>query len=392
MAETSDGLLAEMCGYVGFEEADARLLVELGPLLAPDFDAVVGRFYAAIEASPKARAIFEDEAQIARQKVTLRHWLLGVFRGAYDEAYCQRRERIGRAHVRMGLDQRFMFGAMNVVRTALHESMAVRLGDAGWDGPKRLAAARAVDRILDIELAIMLETYAEGYARRIRSTERLATLGQFAASIGHELRNPLAVMETSLYLLSRSLREDENATRHVERIGAQLAVCGEIIADLLDLARDRPAERQRVAPRRLVDEAIALLPKLDLPIEIDAEAEPLPEVEIDPGQVRQLLANLMSNALEATRGRGAKIVVGLAVLPGEVLRVRVDDEGEGITDEVRDRLFEPLFSTRSQGIGLGLALCRRIVEKHGGTIAAINRPEGGARFEVHLPPSAKRPR
>jgi signal transduction histidine kinase len=392
MAVASYEMLEEMRRYVGFDEGDARLLVEVGPLLEPDLDGVVDRFYGAIEGSPTARAVFEDEAQIAHQKVALRHWLIGVFRGVYDEAYYKRRERIGRAHVRMGLDQRYMFGAMNVVRTGLHESMAARLPRAGFDDVKRLAAMRAVDRILDIELAIMLETYAEGYARRIRSTERLATLGQVAASIGHELRNPLAVMETSLHLVRRNLRDEARVARHLERIGAQVAVCGEIISDLLDLARDRPAERQRVAPASLADEALALLPKFDLPIEIRAETDPLPDVRIDPGQVRQLLANLMSNALEATRGHGEKVRVDLAVLPGEVLRVRVDDEGPGISDEVRDRLFEPLFSTRTKGIGLGLALCQRIAEKHGGTIAAANRPEGGARFEVHLPSRTKRPR
>ena len=389
MAAAGFEVLEEMCSYVGFDEGDVRLLVALGPLVEPDLSRVVDRFYEAIEASPKARAVFEDEAQIARQKVSLRHWLVGVFQGVYDEAYYQRRARIGRAHVRMGLDQRYMFGGMSVVRTGLHESMAERLPAAGWDRPRCLAAMRALDRILDVELAIMLETYAEGYARRVRSTERLATLGQVAASIGHELRNPLAVMETSLHLLERNSGPDAKAKRHIERIGAQVAICGEIISDLLDLARDRPAERQSVAPLRLVDEALALLPRLDLPIEIHAETEPLPELQIDAGQARQLLANLMSNALEATRGHGAKVRVELAVLPGEVLRVRVEDEGRGIPDEVRERLFEPLFSTRSTGIGLGLALCLRIVEKHGGTIAASNRPEGGARFEVHLPSRAK---
>jgi signal transduction histidine kinase len=389
MAAASHEMLEEMRRYVGFDDEDARVLAELGPLLEPDFARVVDRFYEAIEASPKARAVFEDDAQFARQKLSLRSWLVGVFRGVYDEAYYDRRARIGRAHVRIGLDQRYMFGAMNVVRTELKASLADRLPAAGFDDSKRAAASRAVDRILDLELAIMLETYAEDYVRRMRATERLATLGELAASIGHELRNPLAVMETSLHLLQRSTKDDPRATRHAERIGAQVAACGEIISDLLDLARDRPAEREPVAPRRLVDEALALLPKPDVPIEVRAAPEPLPEVQVDPGQVRQLLANLLTNALEATRGHGEKVVVDLAVLPGDVLRVQVDDQGPGIPEEIRDRLFEPLFSTRAKGIGLGLALCVRIVEKHGGTIAATNRPEGGARFEVHLPSRAK---
>ncbi|MBC7172757.1 MAG: HAMP domain-containing histidine kinase, partial [Polyangiaceae bacterium] len=148
-------------------------------------------------------------------------------------------------------------------------------------------------------------------------------------------------------------------------------------------ARDRPAERSLVSPRDIVKGALDLLPNLGLPVEVVAPDD-LPEVSVDPGQIRQLVTNLVSNAAEATRGHGSKVVIELGSTE-EGFRFRVDDEGPGFSDEVREHLFEPLFTTRAKGIGLGLALCKRIVERHGGSICAENRPSGGARFEVLLP-------
>jgi len=376
-------MLEEVADFVRFGDADVKTLVALGPLLEPDLPGIVDAFYDAIERSPRARAVFQNEAQTARQTISLRRWLDGIFSGTYDAAYFERRARIGRAHVRIGLDQRYMFAAMNVVRMNLHEAIELRLPPRATAPELREAALGAVDRILDIELAIMLETYAEAYLQRTRAVERLATLGQLAASIGHELRNPLAVMETSLHLLRRAAGDDPKLQRHTERIGSQVDVCSEIITDLLDLARDRPLERRRVAPGQVLADALALVPASDVRVEVALE-EPLPDVAVDPGQLRQVLSNLISNAVAATQGHGEKVTVRVRVARGE-LRIEVDDEGMGIPDAVRERLFEPLFTTRAKGIGLGLSLCQRIVDKHQGSIVASNRPEGGARFEVRLP-------
>ncbi len=385
MEMASYELLEEIAQYAGFGAEDAARLVRLGPLLEPDFDGVVDHFYAAIDRSPGARAVFENEEQIARQKLFLRDWLVGIFGGVYDEAYFERRARIGRVHVRIGMPQRYMFAAMDLVRADLHASMNARLPAAGYDEGERAAAARSVDRILDLELAIMLETYAEDFTRRMRTTERLATLGQLAASIGHELRNPLAVMQTSLHLLERSVESVPKAAKHTARIGAQVAVCGEIISSLLDMARDRPAERKWIRPGDVVAEALALLPSTDVSVEVTT-GDREDRAHVDPGQLRQLVVNLVSNAIEATRGRGSKVTIDARVEDGALL-LRVDDEGPGLSEEVREHLFEPLFTTRAKGIGLGLPLCQRIVERHGGTIVATNRPEGGARFDVRLPPA-----
>ena len=104
---------------------------------------------------PGARAVLKSEAQVARLKVSLEEWLEGLFTGPYDESYFEKRARIGRVHVKVGLEQRYMLAAMNVIRNGLHAGLA-EVGDASADAELE---RRAVDQICDIELAIMLETY-----------------------------------------------------------------------------------------------------------------------------------------------------------------------------------------------------------------------------------------
>src|SRR3954453_19632886 len=131
-----------------------------------------------------------------------------------------------------------MFGAMNVLRQELNAVV----DEAYLRNPEELRKARiAVGKILDLELAIMLHTYREDLLSQQARAERLSTFGQLVGSIGHELRNPLGVMESSLYILKGRLpKDDERATKHVDRIGEQLAVANTIITDLLDMIRDKP--------------------------------------------------------------------------------------------------------------------------------------------------------
>ncbi|MFW6086913.1 MAG: protoglobin domain-containing protein [Myxococcota bacterium] len=384
-------ILEEVAGFLDFTAGDAQLLEAIGPLVQPQFHPIVDRFYDAIRQSPGASlAITGGEAQIERLKGTLRQWLAGIVGGVYDQAYLEMRSRIGRVHVRVGLDQRYMFGAMNILREGLHRAFDQALdalGDDEWPVQRVRDAHAAIDKICDMELAIMLETYREDYITRIRGTERLATLGQLAASIGHELRNPLAVVETSLHLLRRQVVGNPRAERHFKRIGEQVVLCGTIINDLLEMARDRPPQRAMSDVRSLVHEAVRGLPhREDVTFELDLPDD-LPQADIDPGQIRQLLVNLTMNAVQAVRsgdGTAGTVRVKAEATDGRLV-LRVEDDGPGLSPEAQARLFEPLFTTRSKGIGLGLALCRRIVDKHGGTIAGRNRPEGGARFEVSLP-------
>jgi signal transduction histidine kinase len=369
--------------YVGFTEASSAVLRELHPLAAPSFGPIIDDFYAAIEAHPGAsQAITGGQAQIDRLKQTLVRWIDKLLLGPHDEEYYQLRARIGRMHVRIGLPQVYMFTAMDRIRVRLLDVVRKQLAN---DTVRIEAAATALNQIMDLELAIMLETYREDLETKHRNAERLATIGQFAASIGHELRNPLGVVESSLYLLRQHLGENADAPpvkKHLDRIGSEVLRANKTIHDLLDLARNRPPQKRNVSLRELVDSAAeaALLPSA---VSLHAEVAADQTIYVDPDQVRQIFANLFTNAAQALKGRGQIWVEGSAAPDGGV-SLRVRDDGPGIPEEDRTRAFEALYTTKAKGSGLGLALCRRIMEAHGGTIELEPGP-GGASFLLVFP-------
>jgi signal transduction histidine kinase len=370
--------------YVGFTEASSAALRELHPAAQPRFAAIVDDFYAAIEAHPEARAaITGGAAQIARLKQTLIRWMDLLLLGPHDEAYYELRARIGRMHVRIALPQGFMFTAMNRIRLRLLEVVRERFGGEP-EATRRIATA--LHQILDLELAIMLETYREDLVVKNRNAEKLATIGQFAASMGHELRNPLGVMESSLFLLRQHLGPAAAApdvAKHLARIEGEITRSNKTIRDLLDLARNRPPRRLRTEVGGMVEAATRLA---SLPATITVDVSPTVTtlaVDVDPDQLQQVLINLLTNAAQAMPAGGRVVIEGERSPEGET-RLRVRDDGPGVPAEARYRIFEALFTTKAKGSGLGLALCRRILEAHGGTIELEPTPTG-ASFLLALP-------
>jgi signal transduction histidine kinase len=374
-------LFDELKRYVGFGPDDERALRALHPLAAPAFPRIAEVFYDRILAHEEARRALEGgESQVGRLKVTLVAWMEKLFQGPWDEEYFELRCRIGRVHVRIALPQHYMFGAMNVIRRELNASVDEH--HVASQVPLGLARA-ALGKILDLELAIMLHTYRQDLVAQQERIERLSTFGQLAGTIGHELRNPLGVIESSLYILKGRLGEDERAIKHLNRIGEQLTISNEIIDTLLDIIRDRPLTRARV---RLSDVVAAAQDLLTVPegVELSVKGlEDLPEIEADPAQLRQVLVNLLENALHAVGPRGEVRVVG--ALRNGSAEIVVADSGPGVDPAIRRRLFEPLVTTKARGIGLGLAFVRRIVERHGGSVTYEGAPGEGARFVVRLP-------
>ncbi len=370
--------------YIGFTDESSAALRQLHPIAQPFFVPIVDDFYAAIEAHPEASAaITGGQAQIERLKQTLIRWIDKMLLGPHDEAYYELRARIGRVHVRIALPQQYMFTAMDRIRVRTLDVVRTKIADPA--ATQRIATA--LNQIIDLELAIMLETYREDLTEKNRNAERLATIGQFAASIGHELRNPLGVIESSLFLLRQHLGPEaagsRNVAKHLDRIGGEVTRANKTIHDLLDLARNRPPQRRRTDVRRLVEGAAraSLLPAT-VSVEVTAKPEGL-AVDVDPDQLQQVLINLITNAAQAMPNGGAITVTGEALTRGGA-RLRVRDDGPGIPVEARYRIFEALFTTKAKGSGLGLALCRRIMESHGGTIE-LEPSERGASFVLGLP-------
>ena len=375
--------LDDLKQYVGFTSASSATLRALHPTASPHFVAIVDDFYAVIEAHAGARAaITGGTAQIERLKKTLVEWLGELLLGPHDQAYLERRARIGRVHVRIELPQEYMFTAMDRIRLRLHD-IAIRA--LAHDAAALSATTAALHQILDIELAIMLETYREDLLAKNRSAERLATIGQFAAGIGHELRNPLGVIESSQYLLRTHLAEagppGEKVQRHLDRIEAEVKRSTKIIADLEDLARSRPPTRRSLDVRNLVDasRSAALLPAT---VVVEIKMPDALRAVADFDQMVRVLSNLFINASQAMDGRGEIQVA--AVSDSAATRIRVSDTGPGVPSDLRLRIFDAMFTTKARGTGLGLALARRIAEGHGGTLE-LEPSEFGACFVLTIP-------
>ncbi len=378
MAET---LFEELRRYVGFGPQDEQALRSLHEQARPRFPGIAEVFYARILEHEGARASLQGESQLGHLKVSLRCWMEELLSGPWDEDYYLRRCRIGRMHVRVALPQHYMFGAMNVLRQEFNHLIDAQCARSSDEAR---AARAALGKILDLELAIMLHTYREDLLAQQARSERLSTFGQLVGSIGHELRNPLGVIETSLFILKgRPLATEERAAKHLTRISEQVTLANRIVTDLLDMIRDKPLKRE---PLRLADvwkDALTSVHPSDA-ITLHAEGlEARPPLRGDPGQMRQVFVNLLENAVQAVGEAGWVRLVASAT--PEAVELVLEDSGPGVSEPIRRRIFEPLMTTKTRGIGLGLPLVKRILERHGGSITYDPVEGAGARFVLRLP-------
>ncbi len=210
--------------------------------------------------------------------------------------------------------------------------------------------------------------------------EKLAGIGRLAAGVAHEINNPLAVILGYARLLGRKATGDGAADLRI--IEEESLRAKEIVDGLLDLARPTQVERERVDLRALADEAVERLRDAQRLDGVTVAVSGAGSAAGSAQKLRQVLMNLVQNAAEAAPGGKVEIEVGGA--PGHA-SLAVRDSGPGLSREAQERLFEPFFTSKPRGTGLGLAVSKGIVQAHGGTITAANVPGGGARFEVRLP-------
>lgn len=222
--------------------------------------------------------------------------------------------------------------------------------------------------------------------RQVAEAAHLAAVGRLAGSVAHEVRNPLSALRGLVQFLAKGA---EPGSRQAEMAGlavSEVDRLGRVVSGLLEYTRPREPRRLPLDLAESIEGTLSLV--RDDPraqgVEISLEVPPdLPQLRADPDQVRQVLLNLLINALEALNGRGQ---LNLAIrVEKQAIWVEVADDGPGLPPGQAEQVFDPFFSTRERGSGLGLAIAKRIVEAHGGRIKAANRPEGGARFSFSLP-------
>jgi two-component system sensor histidine kinase HydH len=235
------------------------------------------------------------------------------------------------------------------------------------------------------EQQVALEEASDASARM----EKLAAVGQLAASVGHELRNPLGAIRNAHSFIDRKLQrsglEDPKVAQFMVLISRELDASGKIIANLLDFSRPKEPTKSACALRPLVAEAIDIVPPLShVEIVNDVSAE-LPLLDIDKDQLRQVFVNLIQNATEAIENDVEGRVVITSAVFLNVVRVCVTDNGPGIPVTAHTKIFQPLFSTKVKGTGLGLAVTAGIIRRHDGEIRVRSDGSRGTTMEVDLP-------
>jgi PAS domain S-box-containing protein len=244
------------------------------------------------------------------------------------------------------------------------------------------------------QLNASLEQRVEERTRELRDAqeklvrhEKLAVLGQLAGGVGHELRNPLSVINNAVYYLKLVQPDaDDKIRQHHAMIEQEVHNAEKIISDLLDFARIKSVDRQPVSVPELVQRVLSRFPVSEHVTAALKLPPGLPMVFADPRQMEQVLGNLTVNACQAMP-EGGKLTIS-ARREKELVVIAVKDTGVGIPPENMKRLFEPLFTTKAKGIGLGLALSRKLAEANSGRIEVQSDVGKGSTFTLYLPVSS----
>jgi two-component system cell cycle sensor histidine kinase/response regulator CckA len=224
----------------------------------------------------------------------------------------------------------------------------------------------------------------EAQERLIRQ-EKLAVLGQLGGGVAHELRNPLGAIKNATYFLNMVLEEpDPEVKEMLDILKQEVRTSERIINSLLDFARPKPSVRHRVDVNEVVQAALARTAMPDNVEVVTQLDESLPAIQADPDQLVQVFGNIALNAVQAMP-EGGRLVIKSEVSSPEWVAVSVIDTGVGIPEDDLDKLFEPLFTTKAKGIGLGLAVVKTLVEGHGGTIRVESQVGEGSTFTIQFP-------
>lgn len=262
----------------------------------------------------------------------------------------------------------------------------------------RALATQAAAALENTRMVRELESWGRELERRVEErtlellevrddllrVQRLAVIGELGASIAHEMRNPLGVISNSVYCIRQRLNtSDPLLAKHLDLIEQEVQATNRVIAQLMGLVRDVHIDARRVEPAALLERC---LERAEVPegVRVSVEAAPdVPAVRADPDRIDLVFANLVRNAVQAMPG-GGRLVIRVGRRDDGVAFSFLDT-GDGIPPDDLKRVFEPLFTTKAKGIGLGLAIVRRLVEAHGGRVAVESEVGHGSCFTVTLP-------
>jgi two-component system CheB/CheR fusion protein len=243
---------------------------------------------------------------------------------------------------------------------------------------------RETDHTQMILLAIEDITERKTLQEKLVTSEKLAAIGQLASAIGHEIRSPLGVIKNSAYFLNMRLKDaaDEKVVKHLKILEKEVNSANLIISDLLDFARKKTPTLDQTDLNETVKNTLSYI-TVPENIKVEIKLGEIPKMLLDKEQVQRACQNLILNAVQAMP-EGGKLTIQ-TTKQDDSAKLIVRDTGVGIPKENMPKLFTPLFSTKAKGIGLGLVICRQIVESHDGNITVESRVGEGSTFTVKLP-------
>ncbi len=229
-----------------------------------------------------------------------------------------------------------------------------------------------------------LEELVEEKTRELKEAERMATIGEIAAMVGHDLRNPLTGIAGAVYYLKTKLdpKMDENLMKMLDLAERNVEYSDKIINDLLDYSRKIRLEKTETTPRLIMREILSSI-QIPKKIHLKDRIQREPRIHVDMQKMKRVFTNIITNAIDAMP-KGGKLTITSRKLDDNV-EFAFTDTGEGIPDEIMEKIWTPLFTTKSKGMGLGLAICKRMVEAHGGSVSVESTVGKGSTFTVKIP-------
>lgn len=366
---------------MGFSPEEAPQIEALATTLVPHAEDISRELYAILAVHPATNSVFEKLSLSKDDFISeFQKWLRRGLQNAASKEYWQRRSVVVMHAVEQELNQTEVFAAATALSHVMHRILIEREPTK----VQLLQKIQHLDRWVSLEMAVILAGIRTRAESKARGNERLATIGQLAASMGHDLRNPLGVIQSSLFLLRRRAGDDPNTTKHLDRMDGQVNLCNRIISDLLEMTRDRPLRLERRAIREVFQQACDAVQFPD-EVTLHVDAPDNVTAEVEPGLIVQCMMNLVQNSVYGIIDAEAPQIWLKAAREPDGIFISVRDNGLGFPSDLLASVFEPLVTSRPKGTGLGLALVRSVVARHGGEAIAANPPEGGALVSFTLP-------
>ena len=339
----------------------------------------------------------------------VRHYLFGIL--ALTEAYKNfHKENLARLQAK-SLDQAFnlriIAASAGLVVIVLGLVLAFLLVSQILEPIRRLArevdaqktSGRAEDEVKAISRSVhwlmqdrdQTQTELEKSRENLVQAEKLAIVGKLAAGVAHSIRNPLTSVKMRLFSLGRTLNLTPTQKEDFHVIAEEIRNIDTIVQNFLEFSRPPKLRKQKLSPSEIVDLVLQLLKHRLESYEVEVKVNRghrLPLIQIDPEQLKEALVNILVNACEAM-GSGGKITIdereGHLDGQGQGAVISITDNGPGVPPEIRDRIFEPFFTAKDDGSGLGLSIAARIIAEHGGRLDLISQEGQGASFLIYLP-------